>query len=1015
MKINKVDNKKFKATFKQYISNSSLENQTDKYLFDRNKTIGFRKDKKMFKFVGLRDGYSKQLEFSIKSIVIDGNEKIAANRVNFNDISLSGNTVVHNINGLDFFNTIDVKNYKNLLKVEEQFNSIDIIYEIHTKGVKIKDNTYTQDGIKYFRQNHLGQFQILDDGNNNILFTIENPIALDSESRIFNILSHSLYKEDDKYYYKKSILDNPINVLPLYIDANVTFNYIAHSNIQSYTNNNNDDDGWNAARLGSGLLYLNTSNNSINSLEQKTSQLFTNWTDTGVDDFDDFYDFNNIYNFDLKNSDYTKYIITNWIDVISGETFNINFYVWDYNSSDNPILIIHESGSTMTTTNYIIDLDDETDINHTCLTGTTKMSVSFNVLSGEYYYIYVNNFIIRKQGITNYTNYYESFLERQLLYFDTSQLYKIAIDKMELSFNLSSPSSGNYTIQKAITASDTEITTLDFNNYVGDPYVSFIASNGSYTLDLGQDIIDDFIDQSTTKLMIREYDYDYNLDTPTYPYNDIITHNWSYQLDIELGEFIVTGQTILNFDLESNGFGVIYSEGSTYSDAYSGSTFTTVVHNSTSGTYESGATYIYDLTNYGIYRTFLNFNTSILSIYARYIIKNVKLVIQNYNYNDDISIDEGLQDTVSGLTSSEFMSFGEHYTTVEGITLDSSVNVDLDGKVINTTGNTLFVIRNKEYDYEEYPGPGGMVSSLNGMDFSKTYLQLELEPYLIYGIEYIKIQKGENVNLYASRNTDDGEIFWSVDSGFTNIIGYGNVLNINTIFYNQGDIIYAGILDSSGNTISQNILSIYLDLYDLNFNKLPERNFNIHNVDIDSVYFKYHKCLSGTTYAYVRELDDVYEQSYAVSDSEETGSYNMYNEFDIIDEFFSNSHEVEVVGRLDDINLNVSQKRINDVYIHEGTRVLLISSIPTENDGIYIADYNLKLHKTSELDTEELAFRYKTHVNAGEFLDFEFHTMYYTPSGTTYDDWNYLDPIEYGVDYFDLSLYSEYLYDGLTS
>ena len=90
MKIIKVDENNFKTIIKQDINNYPVDNQSDKYLFDRKKTIGFRKDKKLHKFVGLRDGYSKQLEFTIKSVIIDGIEKIASNRVNFSDISVSG-------------------------------------------------------------------------------------------------------------------------------------------------------------------------------------------------------------------------------------------------------------------------------------------------------------------------------------------------------------------------------------------------------------------------------------------------------------------------------------------------------------------------------------------------------------------------------------------------------------------------------------------------------------------------------------------------------------------------------------------------------------------------------------------------------------------------------------------------------------------------------------------------------------------------------------------------------------
>ena len=1009
MKITKVDNGKFKATFKQDINNSSLENQIDKYFFDRNKTVGFRKDKKLFKFVGLRDGYSKQLELTIKSVIIDGVEKIAPNRVNFSELSLSGETVVHNINGLDFFNTIDLSNYKNLVKIEEEFTNLDIIYEVHLKGIKIYERGYQSDGKTHYRQNHLGQFLIVDEKNNNLLFSIENPVALDDQSRIYNILTHQLYKEGDKYYYKKTILDNPLGILPLYVDANITFNYTANSNIQSYANNNNATASWTTALNGAGMLFLNSQSNSINSFEYKSSQLITGWTHTGPGYFD-------VYSLDFIEVDFNDSDIaqTNWIEVVTGETINVSHYSYDFYGSDEPYIVtVEESGTTMTGTTYD-QYFGSNNINHICLTGTTHISITLYTYPGDYLtFVYLDNFIVRKASVTA-TNYYESWIERQFLYFDTSQLYHIAINKMELGFTLDNPSTGIYEVQKANTASDTVITTSDFGYYEGNAYASFVATPGSYTLDLGQQAIDDFVDKSITKLVIREEDYDYENDVPVSNYMDFITHNWSYQLDVELELFVVTGTTILDFQLENTGFGVIYSQGPTYYDAWSGSTYTYVAHSSISGSYDDASTYTYDLANHELYRTFLNFDTAIMSIYSRYIIKSVNLVIQNSNYNNDISICKGTQDTISGLTSTEFMSFGEHYTDVEGIVLDSTVSVNLEPEVLSISGNTLFAIRNKVYDYEQNSSVG-VFSSRFGVDFSQTYLQVELEPYLIDGVNYIRIEKGKEIDLYATRNTPEGEIYWGTDSGITNILGSGNTLHINTVNYNQGDYIYAAILNTSGETISYNVLSIYLDLYDLHFNNLPERNFNVHDVDLDAIYFKYHQCLSGVTYAYVRELDDAYEQNMEVSDGEGIGSYNMYNEWDIIDEFFSNSHEVEVVGKLDEINLGISYKKINEVYIHEGTRVLLYSTYPTENDGVYVADFNLKLHKTDELEDADKAFRYIAHVGAGDYLDYEFHTMYYSEPEPPPEwfEFDYLDPNIYGALYIDLNIdpYSSILFD----
>ena len=1003
MKITKVDNKKFKATFKQDIKNTSVDIQTDKYLFDRNKTIGFRKDKKLFKFVGLRDGYSKQLEFSIKSVIIDGDEKISSNRVNFSGINLSGETIIHDINGVEFYNNIDLVNYKNLVKIENEFSDLDITYEVHTKGLKIGGRGYRLGSKLVHRQNELGQFLLMDEGNNNVLFKIENPVAIDEEGKFYSNIYHDLYEEGGKLYYKKTIRDNTLSIYPIFIDASITFNTSTHSNIQSYVNNNDSDLSWSSARSGGGSLYLNSYNDSINNF-RVSSPYLNEWYDDSGDweDWTTYGDYISIAIWDgLVPIPYSH---TNVFDVIGGLTLEIETEL-TLDTGSTPILTIEEFDG-ITTGSTVITLDMQ--YNHV-LSGTTT-SARFKITPPA-----DTEFQLEFAGFGYQTNVYESFIDRQFLIFDTSQLYQIAIEKMELGFTLSSPSSGEYVIQRTLTSDDNLISTLDFNNQVGSPYGTFESSGGTFLIDLGQSAIDDFVDQTVTKLVVKENEYDYLSETPTNPYIETITHNWTYELDVEVGQFVITGTTTLDFGLESNGFGVILSVDSDFGNAWSGLTSTSVAASSVSGTYDNSAAYEYDNSDHFLYRTFLNFDTSILTIYDRYVISSVKLIIKDYTYNDDIVINRGLQDTLSGLTSSEFMSFGDFYTSVEGITLDESVEIELSPDVVSVSGNTLFVIRNKDYDYDyDYNSGVGLTSSILGIDFDNTKFQIELEPYTITGIEYINVEYGKDVNLYASRNTSDGDIYWSTDSGITNILGSGNTLSINTIHYQKGDYIYAGILDISGNTISYNILSIYLDLFEYEYNTLPERNSNDHNVDIDAVYFKYHNCISGATYAYVRELDDVYEQSVEVSDGEGLGSYNMYNEWDIIDEFYSNSHEVEVVGKLDEMDLNVSYKRINDVYIHEGTRVLLYSSIPTENDGVYVADFNLKLHKTDELEDTDKAFRYKAHVGAGEFLDYEFHTISYNLSGSTSYDWadyDYFDSQIYGFEVIDMDIYGEIYFD----
>jgi len=76
---------------------------------------------------------------------------------------------------------------------------------------------------------------------------------------------------------------------------------------------------------------------------------------------------------------------------------------------------------------------------------------------------------------------------------------------------------------------------------------------------------------------------------------------------------------------------------------------------------------------------------------------------------------------------------------------------------------------------------------------------------------------------------------------------------------------------------------------------------------------------------------------------------------------------------------------------------------------------DLLLTKTDELDDADAAFRYKAHVGAGDYLDYEFHTEYYVLSGTTTEgEWNsfdYYDSQIYGITVIDMEEYGISLFD----
>ena len=1015
MKISKVGERQVKAVFKQDIQNKSIENLPDKFLFERNKTIGFRKDRKLYKFVGVRDGYSKQMEFTLKSVNIDGNEMIASNRVNFTDVEASGETVIHKINDLSLYNSVDVGTYRNIVVVENPFDVTEITYEVHLRGISVDNEAYYENGKMRFKQDYNGRYNIVDAGNGNTVFSIENPVmTTENGVDVLTNMTHELWIEDGRYMYKKVANREPDAIFPVYIDVNVTFNSTDYSSIKSYNANQNQNISWSHAltadnTFGHNIVTLNRDAMTWNRFDYLQPNLITAWTNTGVYSFVE----HTLEWFDITNTDHTKMVVSNPISVEGGTNLimHVDVSMNAFDTGDSNI-VITESGQSYQSTDVVpIPSNNIYDYVHTVSQSADTAYVSFEIFgTGQTMDVTLVDFTVKLSGFTS-SAYYTSFVQRQFLYFDTRLVHKETLEKLQLSFDLEQ-STGDYIIHRANTSSDDSIDVGDFGSRTGHYLATFDASTSGHTvIDLGSYGVDDFVSNTMTKLVISEYNYDYMGALPTSPYLDEIKHNWSYELIADLNKITVTGSTVISLDLLSDGFGVLRSNGTTYNDAYSGATNVVLVHSSTVGTYESGATYEYDLSNYTIYRTFLNFDTSRLTIYDRYIVTDVTLELKNYMYDDDVSIFKGTQDPSVQLGTSEFMSFSEQYASVNLQTTGETAYVTIPIDAVHATGNTMFVVRNLKYDVS-----GATIAAITsesfGIDFSQTVLKIELEPYTIYGISYIQVRKDESVTIYASKNTSEGEIWWANDLAMTELILSGSSLDINGLDYEDGDYVYAAILDDTGNVISVNTLSIEIDVISDDYGMIPERGVYEHTMDIDAVYFKYHKCLSGVTYSYARAVDDIYEQNREVSDGDGLGSYNMYNEFDIIDEFFSNSHEVEVVWNLDDVDLSKSQKRIGGVYIHEGTRVLLISNPASENDGVYVADYNLMLRKTDELSDEEKAFRYKAHVDAGMLLDYEFHTMYYTggPPSDTFN-YDYIDADMYSDDVIDMSIYSDLIFD----
>jgi hypothetical protein len=137
-------------------------------------------------------------------------------------------------------------------------------------------------------------------------------------------------------------------------------------------------------------------------------------------------------------------------------------------------------------------------------------------------------------------------------------------------------------------------------------------------------------------------------------------------------------------------------------------------------------------------------------------------------------------------------------------------------------------------------------------------------------------------------------------------------------------------------------------------------------------YFKYQKCLSGISYQYVNVLDDIYTKNEMVGKS--WCIYNMYNEFDIINNFMINMDTVDVCST---INLDLSQRyyTIDNVNLKTKHKVLLVNQTNNIENGLYNIDQRGYLISSNYLADSGNTYRYKAYTKLGDNKHKEFHLL----------------------------------------
>jgi hypothetical protein len=413
-----------------------------------------------------------------------------------------------------------------------------------------------------------------------------------------------------------------------------------------------------------------------------------------------------------------------------------------------------------------------------------------------------------------------------------------------------------------------------------------------------------------------------------------------------------------NVNLNSTGVGVISSSGNNWIEV-TGGTNLSIVHNSSIGTYLYGVVNYLSGGTYKLNRTFLNFNTDYFSGYTE-VLSSVKLLLCNYNIIDEpIFIFNGTQGEV--LTTIDWNEIGDYITGGTYIVSNQTIEFNIPLSYFNLNGLTRLVITSSEIE------PVNDINLYTGINFGETKLEVIYEPIKVYGQTQLNVQKGDYFSLTGYTNsTSSSNIMWFKDSGYTEQITIGSTMTGYSMEYQINNKIYAVL------SIPSEPLIVTINVIELEYDTIPTKFINYDEIDIDSIYFKFHKCFSGICYSYVRDLNDAYEGNPLVSDSWGNESYNLYNEYDIIDEFFSNSHDVEVAYNTN-LDLTKRYNNLDGVILREGTRVLLMKQTDLDELGVYVVQYDNTLVRTDEMNTYDDLFRYKAHVGAGTYADQEIH------------------------------------------
>ena len=131
---------------------------------------------------------------------------------------------------------------------------------------------------------------------------------------------------------------------------------------------------------------------------------------------------------------------------------------------------------------------------------------------------------------------------------------------------------------------------------------------------------------------------------------------------------------------------------------------------------------------------------------------------------------------------------------------------------------------------------------------------------------------------------------------------------------------------------------------------------------IDDTYFKYQQCLNGICYNYIKNINDIYNVSLMTGDGNSIN--NMYNEYNIIDEYLPNLYQVDLATN-EQIDLSINHYNIDNIKLKPNHLILLYDQKSAQTNDIYKVNNEYFLENSNLLSSRDKSYRAKIYVKLG--------------------------------------------------